>query len=81
MKNASSWSSLAQSPTTNSPLPPPPTAAAVGTKAVADQFLAFKRQAKEKAEKVNCLVKIFLEKTLALMVETVEWLRLFDLVF
>lgn len=71
MKNASSWSSLAQSPTTNSPLPPPPTAAAVGTKAVADQFLAFKRQAKEKIEKVYWFIKIFQENYW--LVD--EWLR------
>lgn len=51
VKNASSWSSLAQSPTNAAPATH--NAAPVGFKAgVADQFQAFKKQAKEKIQKV-----------------------------
>jgi hypothetical protein len=51
LKNASSWSSLAQSspPTITSN---PPTAAALKS-SMADSFQAFKKQAKENAKKVN----------------------------
>ncbi|XP_054272014.1 bromodomain-containing protein 3-like isoform X3 [Macrosteles quadrilineatus] len=55
VKNASSWSSLAQSPTTNA-VPGAP-AAAVGPKALADQFQAFKKQAKEKMLKQRALIE------------------------
>ncbi|KAG8264028.1 hypothetical protein J6590_019372 [Homalodisca vitripennis] len=56
LKNASSWSSLAQSPTTNN-TPAAQTTAAVGLKAVADQFQAFKKQAKEKIQKQRALIE------------------------
>uniref|UniRef100_A0A1B6EN04 Bromo domain-containing protein n=2 Tax=Cuerna arida TaxID=1464854 RepID=A0A1B6EN04_9HEMI len=56
LKNASSWSSLAQSPTTNN-TPAAQTTAAVGLKAVAEQFQAFKKQAKEKIQKQRALIE------------------------
>ncbi|CAH1402072.1 unnamed protein product [Nezara viridula] len=49
LKNASSWSSLAQSPTP-ALTPTPPTAAALKS-SMADSFQAFKKQAKENAKK------------------------------
>lgn len=51
LKNASSWSSLAQSPTPTVPNTPPTSAALKSS--MADSFQAFKKQAKENAKKVN----------------------------
>ncbi|XP_066904426.1 bromodomain-containing protein 3 isoform X11 [Halyomorpha halys] len=55
LKNASSWSSLAQSPTP-ALTPTPPTAAALKS-SMADSFQAFKKQAKENAKKQRALIE------------------------
>ncbi|XP_024080312.1 bromodomain-containing protein 3-like isoform X2 [Cimex lectularius] len=55
VKNASSWSSLAQSPTP-AITPTLPTAPSFKT-AMADSFQAFKKQAKEKAKKQRALIE------------------------
>ncbi|KAL1131412.1 hypothetical protein AAG570_011029 [Ranatra chinensis] len=55
VKNASSWSSLAQSPTP-AVTPNQPTAAALKS-SMDDSFQAFKKQAKEKAKKQRALIE------------------------
>ncbi|KAK9498338.1 hypothetical protein O3M35_002993 [Rhynocoris fuscipes] len=54
VKNASSWSSLAQSPT---PTPTSAPAAASFKSTMADSFQAFKKQAKENAKKQRALIE------------------------
>lgn len=56
VKNASSWSSLAQSPTPALTPTPPNTAAALKS-SMADSFQAFKKQAEEKAKKQRALIE------------------------
>lgn len=55
LKNASSWSSLAQSPTP-AQTPTPPTVAALKS-SMADSFQAFKKQATENAKKQRALIE------------------------
>lgn len=62
LKNASSWSSLAQSPTPTTVPATPPTTAALKS-SMADSFQAFKKQAKENAKKVLIvIIKVFADR-------------------
>ncbi|RZF48150.1 hypothetical protein LSTR_LSTR009839 [Laodelphax striatellus] len=56
LKNASSWSSLAQSPPHTSVVTTPQPAASLKS-SMADSFLAFKKQAKENAKKQRALIE------------------------
>lgn len=57
ISNASSWSSLAQTPSVMGATPQPAPQANLLKSSTDDSFLAFKKQAKENAKKVSTVIK------------------------